>query len=94
MTEHRAAMRNRVQRERGISIAHAAPAAHSDPRLGLICGSPDTVARHMEAVAGTGVGGVILTFRMGPLPFADTARSLRLFATEVAPRLQQERAAA
>jgi alkanesulfonate monooxygenase SsuD/methylene tetrahydromethanopterin reductase-like flavin-dependent oxidoreductase (luciferase family) len=87
MTEYRAATRNRIQREQGISIAHAAPASHSDPRLGLICGSPATVARQMEAVAATGVGGVILTFRLGPLSYADTARSLRLFAEEVVPRV-------
>ena len=94
MTEHRAAMRQRVQREQGISIAHAAPAAHSDPRLGLICGAPETVARQMAAVEATGVGGVILTFRLGPLSWADTASSLRLFMNEVAPRIRQVRAAA
>ena len=94
MTEHRAATRNRIQREQGISIAHAAPAAHSDPRLGLICGSPETVARHMEAVEATGVGGVILTFRLGPLSWADTASSLRLFMNKVVPRIQTLRTAA
>ena len=94
MTEHRAALRLRIQREQGVTIAHAAPAAHSDPKLGLICGSPATVARQMEAVAATGIGGVILTFRMGPLSFADTKRSLRLFAEEVVPQVQPHRAAA
>ena len=94
MTEHRAALRLRIQREQGISIAHAAPAAHSDPKLGLIYGTPATVARQMEAVAATGIGGVILTFRMGPLSFADTKRSLRLFAEAVAPQVQAHRAAA
>ena len=86
MTEHRAALRTRIQREQGLSIAHAAPAAHSDPRLGLICGAPETVARQMEAVEATGVGGVILTFRLGPLSWKETAASLRLFMEEVVPR--------
>lgn len=94
MTEHRAAMRRRIQQEQGISIAHAVPAAHLDPKLGLICGSPETVARQMEAVAATGVGGVILTFRLGPLSYADTAKSLRLFAEQVVPRVRGVRAAA
>lgn len=94
MTEHRAAMRQRIQQEQGITIAHAAPAAHSDPALGLICGSPDTVAEKIAAVAATGVGGVILTFRLGPLPQAETLRSLELFAGQAAPQVGRLRAAA
>ncbi len=93
-TYHRAATRERIQREQGISIAHAAPVAHLDPRLGLICGAPDTVARQMEAVAATGVGGAILTFRLGPLSSTDTTRSLRLFMQEMVPRVQPVRVAA
>ena len=94
MTEHRAAMRLQVQREQGVSIAHAAPAAHSDPKQGLICGSPATVAREMEALAATGIGGMIGTFRLGPLSWADTQRSLQLFAQQVVPLVQPRRAAA
>ena len=94
MTAHRAAMRERVQRERGISIAHAAPASHTDPAQGLICGSPDTVAERMRAVAATGAGGVILTFRLGPLPQEQTLRSLTLFAQRVMPQFATISAAA
>ena len=94
MTEHRSAMRRRVQQEQGITIAHAAPAAHGDPSLGLIYGSPSTVAEQIAAVAATGVGGVILTFRLGPLPQAETIRSLTLFAEQVAPMVGGMRIAA
>lgn len=94
MTAHRSAMRERVQREQGLSIAHAAPASHTDPALGLICGSPDTVAERMQRVAATGAGGVILTFRLGPLPQEETLRSLTLFAEQVMPQLGTVRAAA
>ena len=92
MAEHRSALRNRVAAEQGVTMAshgghHAAPAA--DPRKLLICGSPATVAGEMAALQAMGVGGVICAFRLGPLSYADTARSLTLFAEQVAPRLDR-----
>ena len=87
MQEHRGAMRQRVQQEKGISISHdtAAPAARVDPRHALLYGSPDTVAEQLSAVADTGIGGVILSFRMGPLSHEHTMGSLTRFMEQVVP---------
>ena len=95
MTSHRVAMRHRVEREQGLTLASAANATppHADPKL-LIRGSPATVAEQMAEVAATGVGGAIITFRMGPMSHADTTRSLTLFMQEVAPRLREQWSAA
>ena len=89
MHEHRVAMRHRVEREQGLTLfKQGAPRpAHGDPRL-LIRGSPSSVARQMAEVAELGVGGVILTFRIGPLTHEQTVRSLTLFMQEVAPQLR------
>ena len=91
MHAHRVAMRNRVEREQGATMVDktAKPPAHGNAAQALICGSPATVARHMAAIAETGVGGVILQFRMGPMSWKQTARSLELFAQEVAPQVGQ-----
>lgn len=91
MQEHRAATRKRVQAEQGLSISHddATPAvARTDPRHALLYGSPSTVAEQLADVAATGIGGVILTFRMGPLVHEDTLASLTRFMTQAAPLMQ------
>jgi len=46
--------------------------------------------RHLSGhpLAKTGIGGVITTFRLGPLPHEAAAESLRLFMTEVAPNFR------
>ncbi len=92
MGEHRSAMRNRVAAEKGVTMAshgghHAA--AKIDPRQALVCGAPATVAAQMAEIEAMGVGGVICAFRLGPLPYADTARSLTLFAEQVVPMLSR-----
>ena len=53
----------------------------------LIYGSPATVAEKLAEVAKIGVGGVIMQFRLGPMPFEDVAQSLTLFMRKVAPHL-------
>ncbi len=88
MQEHRAAMRKRVEAEQGVSMGHssAKPPARVDPKHALICGSPSTVAEQIEELGATGAGGAILAFRLGPMTYEQTARSLTLFAQEVMPR--------
>jgi alkanesulfonate monooxygenase SsuD/methylene tetrahydromethanopterin reductase-like flavin-dependent oxidoreductase (luciferase family) len=99
MQSHRAAMRNRVMAEQGLSLAPPstnsplAPTARIDPRHAMICGSPATVAARMAELEATGIGGVILAFRMGPLSWEHTARSLTLFAEQVVPRTRMQQAA-
>ncbi len=93
MGQHRSAMRNRVAAEKGVTMAshgghHAA--AKIDPRQALIFGAPATVAADLAEIEAMGVGGVICAFRLGPLSYADTARSLTLFAEEVVPLLARQ----
>ena len=67
--------------------------ARTDPGHALIAGSPATVAAQLADIAETGVGGVILQFRLGPMRWEDARSSLTLFAEEVAPLLARERPA-
>ena len=87
MQEHRAATRKRVEREQGLSISHDsnAPVARVDPRHALLYGAPATVAEQLAEIAATGIGGVILTFRMGPLSQEHTLASLTRFMHQVVP---------
>lgn len=91
MQDHRAATRKRVQAEQGVSISHdngALAVARTDPRHALLYGSPATVAEQLTDVAATGIGGVILTFRLGPLQQEDTLASLTRFMDLVVPLMQ------
>jgi alkanesulfonate monooxygenase SsuD/methylene tetrahydromethanopterin reductase-like flavin-dependent oxidoreductase (luciferase family) len=92
MHEHRVAMRERVWREQGVSIVPmpapgAAPPARMVLEHSLVCGSPATVAEKLTAVGKTGIGGLIMQFRLGPMAYEDTARSLSLFQEKVRPHL-------
>ena len=94
MIEQRAAMRERVRREQGISIAPpsppgAAPSARTTLEHGLVYGSPVTVARKLTPILAARVGGMIIQFRLGPMSFSDTAKSLRLFQQVVVPHLEK-----
>ncbi|MGE0225381.1 MAG: LLM class flavin-dependent oxidoreductase [Acetobacteraceae bacterium] len=93
MQELRVAMRNRVYREQGVSIVPmpapgAAPAARTVVEHSLVYGSPATVAEKLAAVGKTGVGGLIMQFRLGPMSYEDTVQSLTLFREKVMPSLQ------
>ncbi len=52
---------------------------------GLIHGSPETVCHRLEELNSIGVGGLIIHFRLGAMPYDAAAHSLRLFAEQVAP---------
>jgi alkanesulfonate monooxygenase SsuD/methylene tetrahydromethanopterin reductase-like flavin-dependent oxidoreductase (luciferase family) len=93
MHEERSAMRKRVYEEQGVSIVPmptpgTAPAARTMIEHSLIYGSPATVAEALAKVDAIGVGGVIMQFRLGPMNYADVARSLTLFMQKVAPQLR------
>ncbi len=90
MQEHRAAMRKRVAAEQGVTLApaHAGPVARTDAQHALIHGSPATVAERLAEVAAIGVGGVIMSCRMGPMPHEAAAQSLTLLMERVAPQLR------
>lgn len=42
----------------------------------------------MEKVYDTGVGGLIIHFRLGAMPYEVAAHSLKLFAEKVAPNFR------
>jgi len=88
MQEQRAAMRERVFSEQGVTISHAGPAARTDHRHALISGSPATVAERLAGIAAMSVGGLILSVRLGPMPYEIAAQSLTLLMEQVAPALR------
>ncbi len=92
MHEHRVAMRNRIYAEQKASILPMPPLgaplpAHASPQHALVFGSPATVAEKLARLKATGVGGLIMQFRLGPMNFEQTTASLRLFADKVIPAL-------
>ena len=92
MNDFRAAMRDRVIRDQGLAIAPPdagknGPPARTSVEHGLVHGGPDTVARKLAPIASTGVGGMIIQFRLGPMTLAQTERSLTLFRDRVMPAL-------
>ena len=88
MTRARAEMRNRIFADTGMRIEvppSDLPGARTARGDGLIHGSPATVAEDFAALDQLGIGGVIASFRLGPMPHEVAADSLRLFMAEVAP---------
>ena len=92
MHEHRVAMRNRIYTEQQASILPmpppgSAPPPHAAVEHALVCGSPATVAEKLAPLKATGVGGLIMQFRLGPMSFEQTTASLSLFNDKVIPAL-------
>ncbi len=84
--DFRQLMRRRIYEEQGVLLKpEIAPAARNEPRHALLCGSPATVAEAIAAIENIGVGGLILVFRLGPMPYEVAESSLRLFMQKVAP---------
>ena len=91
MVAARAEMRNRIYRETGLRIEVPAgdlPSARAGVEHGFIHGSPARVAEAIAEIDALGVGGVIATFRLGPLPHEAATSSLTLFMREVAPHFR------
>ena len=91
MVESRAAMRNRIYRETGMRIevpASDLPSARASVEHGFIYGSPGRVAEAIAEIDRLGIGGVIATFRLGPMSHEVAANSLRLFMQRVAPEFR------
>jgi len=91
MVESRAALRNRIYRDTGMRIEvpqSDLPSARASVEHGFIHGSPERVAGAIAEIAALGIGGVIATFRLGPLPHEAAMESLTLFMPQVAPELR------
>ncbi len=92
--EFRAAMRKKVYAEQGPLLKQeTAPAARNQVQHSMLCGSPATVAAALAEIDKIGVGGLILVFRIGPMPHEVAANSIRLFMEKVAPEFQRKAAA-
>lgn len=92
MQELRVAMRNKVYQEQGVSIVPmpapgSAPAPRTVVEHSLVYGSPATVAEKLAPLGKTGIGGLIMQFRLGPMTYEQTANSLTLFRDRVMPAL-------
>lgn len=96
MVAARAELRDRIYRETGMRIEvpqSDLPSARAGAEHGFIHGSPARVAAAIADIAELGVGGVIATFRLGPMAHETAANSLSLFMREVAPAFGAGRAA-
>jgi alkanesulfonate monooxygenase SsuD/methylene tetrahydromethanopterin reductase-like flavin-dependent oxidoreductase (luciferase family) len=92
MTRARAEMRNRIFADTGLRIEvpqSDLPGSRAARGDGLIHGSPARVAEDFRALDRLGIGGVIASFRLGPMPHEVAVESLRLFMREVAPHFRQ-----
>ncbi len=90
---HHQAMFARIGRERGWPAMRYDQFEHgSSPDGALFVGSPETVARKIVAVTDElGVHRFDMKYSNGTLPHEDCMESLRLFATEVIPRVRELR---
>jgi alkanesulfonate monooxygenase SsuD/methylene tetrahydromethanopterin reductase-like flavin-dependent oxidoreductase (luciferase family) len=83
--EHRKVMRNRIKEEQGVMLSpHLAPGLH-----GFLCGSPATVAAELKELADIGIGGALMQFRLGAMPYEVAAASIERFMRTVAPEFRE-----
>ena len=88
--EFRMEMRKKVYAEQGLLLKQeAGPVARNQVQHSLLCGSPDTVAEAIHEIDRIGVGGLILVFRLGPMPHEVAMNSIRLFMQKVAPQFRR-----
>src|SRR6478752_8210801 len=88
--EFRQAMRKKVYDEQGLMLKQeSGPVARNQVQHSVLCGSPDTVAQAIAEIDKIGVGGLILVFRLGPMPYEVAESSIRLFMQKVAPQFQR-----
>jgi alkanesulfonate monooxygenase SsuD/methylene tetrahydromethanopterin reductase-like flavin-dependent oxidoreductase (luciferase family) len=87
--EFRQAMRKKVYEEQGLLLKQeSGPVARNQVQHSLLCGSPETVCEAIAEIDEIGVGGLILVFRLGPMPYEVAANSIRLFMSKVAPQFR------
>ncbi len=63
--------------------------ANAQPGLPVLCGSPESMLEDFTSLERTGIGGVFIRFRTGPMPAEFSARALKLFMREIAPQIRQ-----
>lgn len=89
MTRDRAEMRNRyAAMGQRIIPRDDLPGGRKARGEGLIYGAPTRVAEDVAAIDALGIGGIIGTFRLGPMAHEVAAQSLTLFLDKVAPQFR------
>ena len=89
----REAMRKKVYAEQGLLLKQeTATPARNQKQHSLLCGSPATVCDALAEIDKIGVGGLILVFRLGPMPIEVAEHSIKLFMQKVAPQFQRRAA--
>ncbi len=89
----REAMRKKVYAEQGLLLKQeTATPARNQKQHSLLCGSPATVCEALAEIDKIGVGGLILVFRLGPMPIEVAEHSIKLFMQKVAPQFQRRAA--
>jgi alkanesulfonate monooxygenase SsuD/methylene tetrahydromethanopterin reductase-like flavin-dependent oxidoreductase (luciferase family) len=91
MAESRAVLRNRIYRETGMRIevpASDLPSARGSVEHGFIHGSPARVAEAIAEIGELGIGGIIASFRLGPMSHEAATSSLELFMDQIAPQFR------
>ena len=87
----REAMRKKVYAEQGLLLKQeTATPARNQKQHSLLCGSPATVCEALAEIDKIGVGGLILVFRLGPMPIEVAEHSIKLFMQKVAPQFQRK----
>jgi alkanesulfonate monooxygenase SsuD/methylene tetrahydromethanopterin reductase-like flavin-dependent oxidoreductase (luciferase family) len=88
--EFRQTMRKKVYEEQGLLLKEEKePAARNQVQHSILCGSPATVSEAIAEIDRIGVGGLILVFRIGPMPSEVAQSSIRLFMQKVAPQFRR-----
>ena len=92
---HYETMMNRIGRDRGWRPISRQQFEHTaGPNGALVIGSPQTVATKIAKIARElGVNRFDLKYSLGTLPHEKLMESIRLYATEVAPLVREQRAA-
>ena len=87
MRAHLSGARQRLNRPEELAAQAQKKPGHAMTAVetGLVYGSPETVCEKLAPVYESGVGGLILHFRLGSLPWEATSQSMQLFADKVAP---------
>lgn len=65
--------------------------ANAQGRLPVLCGSPDSMMEDFTSLEKTGIGGVFVRFRTGPMPAEFSSRALKLFMRDIAPRIRERK---
>jgi alkanesulfonate monooxygenase SsuD/methylene tetrahydromethanopterin reductase-like flavin-dependent oxidoreductase (luciferase family) len=93
--EFRKTMRKKVYEEQGLLLKQEAGVPSRDQvQHSMICGSPATVAEEIAKIDAIGVGGLLMVFRIGPMPYEVAESSIRLFMGKVAPQFRSRSPAA